>query len=248
MRLVPLCCLLLLIACNGLGVDPVDPPQYDPAAFEARFLDIELRPGDQTVSIPNGVTSTKFRLHVPEDTSSLRPLIIALHWSGGGNTYQEYFDCLAVPGLDTLDAFIIAPQDNENDWGTTINLFNVSELRLLALRHWPVDPARVAVTGYSLGGLGSWHYANNYPELFSAAIPMAGTYRVTTPVRIPIYFIHGENDELFPLVGVQQDAQSVTDTGGEAVLNVVPGLGHGQACDYVPALREGARWLLETVW
>ena len=239
---------LLLMACNGVGVEPINVPQYDPEAFEAKFLEIDLSPGDQQIGIPNGISLTNFQLHVPEDTSTLRPLIVALHWSGGGNTYKEFFDCLAVPGLDTLDAFIIAPQDNENDWGTTVNLFNVTELRQLALRHWPVDPDRLAVMGYSLGGIGSFNYADNYPELFSVAIPMAGSYRITNPVEIPLFVIHGENDELFPLVGAEQEVQSVQDLGGQAELLVVPNLGHGQACEYVPALREGAAWLLDGIW
>lgn len=238
----------LLLACEGVSVAPLDPPQYDPDAFESKFLEIELTPGDQQVGISNGISLTNFQLHVPEDTSSLRPLVVALHWSGDSNAYREYFDCLAVPGLDTLDAFIIAPQDNENDWGTTINLFNVTELRRLALRHWPVDSTRLLVTGYSLGGIGTFNYADNYPELFSAAMPMAGSYRITNPVELPVFFIHGENDELFPLVGVEQEVQSVQDLGGQAELLVVPNLGHGRACEYVPALREGAAWLLDGVW
>ena len=37
-----------------------------------------------------------------------------------------------------------------------------------------VDMKRIAVTGFSVGGTGSWHFAAKYPERFSAAIPVAG--------------------------------------------------------------------------
>ena len=37
-----------------------------------------------------------------------------------------------------------------------------------------IDKAKVVVTGYSMGGAGTWHFAEKYPERFSAAIPVAG--------------------------------------------------------------------------
>lgn len=41
-------------------------------------------------------------------------------------------------------------------------------------RHYLVDPDRVAITGFSMGGAGVWHLAAHYPDLWVAASPGAG--------------------------------------------------------------------------
>ena len=248
MRYCPLLCLLALLACDPIGIDPPNPNVYDPAVFETAFREIELRPGVRAVSLNNGFTATDFMLHVPTDTSTLRPLVFALHWWGDDDAYRDYFDCLVVPGLDTLDAFIIAPRDDEDNWQTTLNLFNVSELRSLALQHWPVHPDRIVVTGYNHGGIGSFNYATNYGELFDAAIPVAGRYAPTTRINLPVLLLHGENDNRFPVAGTRQELANAQSYGTDIELRVVPDLGHGDGCAYAPALHEAALWLLEEVW
>ena len=37
----------------------------------------------------------------------------------------------------------------------------------------PVDPERIYLTGFSMGGGGVWRYANIYPNRFAAAAPLA---------------------------------------------------------------------------
>ena len=240
---------LLLNACStSVGIDPPAENVYDPVVFEAAFLEIERTPGDQRLSLFNGFNATQFMLHVPADTSAPRPLIIALHWSGSDTAVEDYFDCLAVPGLDTLDAYIIAPRDTEGNWLTTINLFNISELRALALRHWPVDPDRIAVTGYGLGGIGSYQLADKYGELFSAVIPMAGAYPPEERLTVPAYVIHGTLDNVFLVNFAREEVRAARALGSDIRLVEAEGLGHGLPCAYLDYFKAAAVWLEEEVW
>jgi pimeloyl-ACP methyl ester carboxylesterase len=49
----------------------------------------------------------------------------------------------------------------------------VNALLDMVMGHYAIDKKRVAVTGCSMGGTGSWHLAEKFPERFSAAIPIA---------------------------------------------------------------------------
>ncbi|MCH2200596.1 MAG: prolyl oligopeptidase family serine peptidase [Fuerstiella sp.] len=40
--------------------------------------------------------------------------------------------------------------------------------------HYMIDPDRIAITGFSMGGAGVWHLAAHYPDLWMAASPGAG--------------------------------------------------------------------------
>jgi hypothetical protein len=41
-------------------------------------------------------------------------------------------------------------------------------------RHYRLDPERTAITGYSMGGYGTWKFATQYPDLFAAGQPTVG--------------------------------------------------------------------------
>jgi predicted peptidase len=49
----------------------------------------------------------------------------------------------------------------------------VNVLLDMVIARYAIDQKRVAVTGYSMGGTGSWHLAEKFPERFSAALPIA---------------------------------------------------------------------------
>ena len=43
-----------------------------------------------------------------------------------------------------------------------------------ALSQYPIDPQRVAIRGFSMGGAAAWHLAVHYPDMWFAATPGAG--------------------------------------------------------------------------
>lgn len=75
-----------------------------------------------------------------------------------------------------------------------------------AVRSFPLDPDRIVMSGFSAGGMITWHMACERPDLFAGFIPIAGTYWLKppedcqTPVKSLIH-IHGDNDTVVPFEG-----------------------------------------------
>ena len=66
------------------------------------------------------------------------------------------------------------------------------------LAEYTIDRKRVLVTGFSLGGRGTWFMASHHPDLFTAAIPMAastGDEPLERLATMPTYIIHSRADE-----------------------------------------------------
>ena len=188
-------------------------------------------------------------------TNNDRPLIITLHGYSGGNPLAHTFtDCYAEPGFESLDAIIISPNGYTIQWFHPDNVEMVLALVELASTHLPVDTSKIVVNGYSDGGNGAWWFSETYPNIFSAGIPMAsayGSYHSNGSARtisIPIYAIHGENDELFPLANIQDWINDTIDSGSDVTLDVAPGLTHVEPCSYIPYLENASDWLINYAW
>jgi pimeloyl-ACP methyl ester carboxylesterase len=73
-------------------------------------------------------------------------------------------------------AHVVAPTGRREygfdweDWGRTDVLETMADAR----RHYPNDPRRTYLTGYSMGGHGTWHLGVTYPDQFAAIGPIAG--------------------------------------------------------------------------
>lgn len=224
---------------------------------ENDFKLMDLSPGihDLELTLEDGDTY-KFRVIAPvRAAGEKRPLILALHGAPAGNPEAyKTTACYIEPGLASLNAFILSPYGGQGLWYQNYFKEEVSRLMYLAKKYWPIALNKVAVTGYSNGGNGSWFFAEIQPNEFSAAIPMATSYDITNgsgggrKINIPLYVIHGQNDELFPLAQTQSWVQLSRAAGSNITFVVAPGLGHYVPCNYTPYLQQAANWLLTSVW
>lgn len=226
--------------------------------MERDFKAIDISsPGvkDISLQVEQGIT-WDFRVIVPTLTGNeKRPLILALHGASAGNPdVHKTTSCYVEPGLKQLNAFIVHPNGGTELWTEINNQKKLATLTLLAKNHWPVDDSKIAITGYSNGGNGSWFFAETQPHIFSAAIPMASSYNTLRPdstarkIDIPLYVIHGEDDELFPLEDTQGWVNASNTAGSDIKLVIAPGLGHYTPCEYAYYLQEAALWLRDTIW
>jgi predicted peptidase len=190
---------------------------------------------DYTISIPE--------IHDGDDV----PLIIGLHWYGEKEG-EQYLRCLADPGFKKLNAIIFAPDAGEYYFWEEGNYSLILTLIEYAKKYWPIDESKIVVSGYSNGGIAAWFFGTNYPETFSAAIPMASINNYNKKLNIPFYVIHGENDELFPLSETQSLVNDLESEGADIRLVVVDGLSHYTPCSYDNSLRFASNWLLNYVW
>jgi predicted peptidase len=249
-------CALVLSACSS-DDDPELPESRTYQDLENDFDAIDISPGLKDISLQ--ATDNLFwdiRVIAPQLVGNdRRPLVIALHGaSGGSSDAHKNTACYIEPGLASLDAFIISPFGGIIPWYEQANQQQILTLINLAKKFWPVDETKIVVCGYSNGGNGSWFYTETRSEIFSAGIPMASSYSTyatdSTGRKIdkPLYVIHGETDELFPLEETQAWVQQSIDAGSNIEFVIAPGLGHYTPCDYVPFLQDAASWLEEVVW
>lgn len=169
------------------------------------------------------IGSLPYRLYVPAALApgAKVPLVLFLHGAderGTNNVSQLRW------GVSNLVAFaeshggavILAPQCPvgaqwvEIKWSSLSHTMPQEPSRpmklVLALvqqtiREQPVDPARVYVTGMSMGGYGTWDIAQRCPRLFAAAMPLCGggdTALAPILKRMPIWMFHGEADTVVP--------------------------------------------------
>ncbi len=227
------------------------------ADVERDFSALDLSPGihDVELEMTGGVTY-KFRIIAPTRAANeKRPMILALHGaSGGSQDAYKATACYVEPGLASLNAFILSPYGGAGLWYESYFDQEVQTLMMLVKKYWPIELNKVAVTGISNGGNGCWYFAETQPTMFSAAIPMATSYNILNPdnsgrkINIPLYVIHGQNDELFPLAQTQSWVQASQAAGSNITFVVAPGLGHYVPCSYTPYLQQGANWLKNTIW
>ncbi|MGB4844209.1 MAG: dienelactone hydrolase family protein [Ferruginibacter sp.] len=252
---VLMACIIVISSCKKSDSNPA--AQRTLEDVEKDFNALDLSPGihDFSLEILNGV-KYDFRVIVPvRAPGEKRPMILALHGASGGNAEAyKATACYVEPGLANLNAFIISPYGGNGLWYESYFQQEISYLMYLAKKYWPIEQNKIAVTGYSNGGNGSWLFAETMHTTFSASIPMASSYNILNPdnsgrkINIPMYVIHGQNDELFPVAQTQAWVQASINAGSNITFVIAPGLTHYKPCDYTPYLQQAANWLKNTIW
>lgn len=179
--------------------------------------------------------SLPYRYALPPryDATKQYPLVVYLHGSGerGDDTTSHL-----VNGVDALlgQPFIaVAPQCPRGEtfggsWygGASATQSKVVRLvRALASRS-TVDPQRVSLIGFSMGGIGLWDLLLRYRELFCAGVPIAGDLDLSSVgalAGVPIWAFHGQSDKLVKPAAVREVAKLL---GPPFRYTEFPGVGH----------------------
>ncbi len=165
-----------------------------------------------------------YRLFIPThlQPGTLYPLVLHLHGGEGpGDDNLRQFrhpDALvfASPANQAKHpCFMVSPQVSSEDsrrypdwtWGPLRDRLVGMLTNLLA--RYPIDPDRLYLTGYSMGGIGAFRVVDAYPGLFAAAVPMAGlslaNSAVTNLTRVPMWVFHGAQDHTIPVDALYTD-------------------------------------------
>jgi predicted peptidase len=92
-----------------------------------------------------------------------------------------------------------------------------------------VDKDRVYLTGFSMGGYGTWQTAAALPGVFAAIAPLCGMSDLPDAPRladVPVWAFHGARDANVPLSESQKMIGALRDEGNSARLTVYPDLAH----------------------
>jgi predicted esterase len=164
------------------------------------------------------------------------PAILFLHGIGeSGNDLnrlkQNGFPRVLEGDQQFPFVFIMPQCPSSTEWYYT-NADNVSAMRMFLddiLARYPIDPARLYITGLSMGGIGSWYFAINLPSRFAALVPVAfrGDGWSPAPAKdIPVWAFHGANDGVIPLAKAQAIVDQFKTAGGSIRFDIYPNGGH----------------------
>jgi len=108
-------------------------------------------------------------------------LVMSLHGGGEGAGSAD-------PTFSLKGCITIAPQGlliHGDNWNTVHGEKQILTYIEIAKAQFDVDPDRVYVGGFSMGGTGSWHMAGRFPDLFAAAAPCAGVLMAQPKSQLP---------------------------------------------------------------
>jgi predicted peptidase len=214
-----------------------------------------LAPGLHELMLPRADgPAIGYAIYIPSTYSPATPapLILALHFGvRGGNAVGAGGDVVQIlvgPAVMQLGAIIVAPDSVRGDWSSPENEKAVNALLDTVMANYAIDKKKVAVTGYSMGGSGSWHFAEKFPERFSAAIPIAGRPPASAAGwRLPVLAIHSRDDQVAPFDPTDARIAELQKAGVNAKLIPLTGVTHYETQRFTEALRKAVPWLRE-VW
>lgn len=198
----------------------------------------------------DGVGQVLYGVFVPRGYRADRPapLVVVLH--SGGQRMRHYGAAftrfLAEPALRDLNAIMVAPDCPTAAWSDPAADRAVMAVVAEAMNGYNIDRRRILVTGYSMGGRGTWFQAARHPDLYTAAIPMAastGDLPLEQLAAQPTYVIHSRADEVVPFAPAERTARQLEREGRPVRFEAMDGLRHFEMDLYIEALRRAGRWV-----
>lgn len=135
-----------------------------------------------------------YGLVIPEEYDGKKPvpLYVWLHGRGDKNTDLHFIhERMTRPGQITPQGAIVLHPFGRHCVGFKFaGEIDVLEAMADVQKHYKVDPRRIVLIGFSMGGAGAWHIGAHHTELFCAISPGAGfaetaRYRKLKPEDFP---------------------------------------------------------------
>ncbi len=149
--------------------------------------------------------------YAPSDLGSKRPLIISCH--GMNQSAQYQWDALkdAKTLADKEKFVIVLPEGINSGWDISgdrdINL--IKDLIAQMKKDFDIDENRVYLSGFSMGGMLTYHAMNKIPDVIAAFAPISGYpmwgFTYTGKRAIPVIHHHGTGDDVCVYSNVQRN-------------------------------------------
>lgn len=216
-------CLCLTVGCKPNDGNTRIAPQAEPAEAP--------RPLILRIDAKDDLPAYEYAVYLPSqaDIEKPWPTILFLHGAGmrGDDINRiKTWPMAGQPMKPDFPFLVVMPQCPAGEyWNPDALLVMLDEIKA----SYPVDTARIYLTGQSMGGYGTWKLACQSPQTFAAIAPLCGggdPNRAKALARMPIWVFHGEQDKVVPLAKTDAMVQAVKTAGGHPKVTVYPKLGH----------------------
>ena len=137
-------------------------------------------------------------VYAPKNIEQNRPLIIQMHGMNQDAPFQQ--DAAKwEPIADTARIVVVFPNGENKAWdiGGDKDINFLKAIINEMYQRYGIDKKRVYVSGFSMGGMMSYHAANKMGDMIAAIAPVSGGGGVNSPKRaMPILHTHGTSDEV----------------------------------------------------
>lgn len=183
------------------------------------------------------------------------PVIVDLH--GTGNPYSLAFFA-PVSGKtigteeiteNTLSAFVMQPWGRGNARYRGKAGTDIYDALTDLSRHFDIDTSRRYLTGFSMGGFGTWRHSVQWPERWTAVAVAAGRGDTVPPQEqmqklkyLPVMIWHGNKDGAVSVNYAYSMEKALKSVGNRPLMHIVPDRGHQILANERRMIYE---WLLE---
>jgi len=155
-----------------------------------------------------GSSTRSMEVYAPNNLSENRPLMISMHGMNQDPEYQRNqakWESVA----DTADILVVYPYGIDKSWDISGNRdidFVLAIIDEMSSRY-KIDLTRVYLSGFSMGGMFTYHAMNKIADKIAAFGPVSGypmggmTANASRPV--PLIHVHGDTDDVVSYSGVQ---------------------------------------------
>jgi len=215
------------------------PPEYDAAVKYPLVLFLHGRGdrgNDNRSSIYNSKLFHGARSIVSPNFRHEFPAIIIVPQCPDSPSYHEWArwygstDAQPQAGLVFADGYY--PSHDEPSPAARM----VKELVDDTQTKFSVDASRIYITGQSMGGLGTWDITWRWPNVWAAAVPLAGwtdPSRAELILKIPFWSFHSTQDADNNVEGSRKMVDRLKILGGTVFYTEYTDVNHGQTFDKV---------------
>ena len=170
-----------------------------------------MLPSSAQEKLKVGGTEREYKIYVPKDLGAKRPLLISCHGMNQDAAYQMgMLDIKSV--ADTAKFVTVFPEGISKSWDITGNRDINFMLAIIdeMVEKYDIDRGRVYLSGFSMGGMFTYHAMNKIADRIAAfapisGYPMGGATASPNVRPIPIIHTHGTSDDVVTFSNVQKN-------------------------------------------
>ncbi|HWL95430.1 MAG TPA: dienelactone hydrolase family protein [Phycisphaerae bacterium] len=229
------------------GAPPTSTLRRSTSGLPKEFVEAQLTLADKS--------EWKYLVYLPpqyEDNADHKwPVILCLHGSGEIGTENRAQTGVGLPrhilrNIDEFPFIVVMPQARSM-WFRGANGAAAFSALEATLREYRTDRDRVYLTGFSMGGYGTWELSIVQPDVFAAIVPLCGDAPddfLANIKSLPVWAFHGEMDKNVPVAGSRDAVRTLKELGADPKYTEYPKTGH-KIWDKVYSSKALWRWLLE---